>query len=551
MMQQSAHYQMPFLLIGEIIDIGSEDGELVPVKDVPQNPDDDAGTDRAIGYTVLVDMPNGSRIPFSNVTQACLFGGIGDFFQCRLRASSDPSGIFKFPQEIRDGDKAGSSLGNRVIIAFIGGDIRKPCIVGYLPHPKRVLDIPDQTRWDTQAKLSYKGMEVVIDDLGQMKILTRGAPSEVDDITKEQTEPNEITDSEPVELPERESLAPLPSPALLPNMPPLLPNGPSLPVPTQNDNLKYPDPKYTVETGYLQLGQWYVVDTEGQTVFLDRDSKTITLSNGADTIQIDKANKKIFLVSSGDVELTCQNDFVASITGNKHNTVSANEWYAVKGDEYRNVGNTRTANIVDKDAIKAGTSWTVDIGTAEQVEGGTGKSGDKHSASINLSTGNSFTMDDDNIFLVHKTGALFNIDKDGNVMILSKDGSMISMDSASSNINIMSKKGTLLAIGETITCAGKSGKEIITIKDGEVTIASGDTLNLSAPSVNISAGNINVGDKATMSAVLGENLQTWLDGHTHPTGAGPSGSPILPTAMYTKTPLDILSSAVKVRKGGP
>lgn len=491
-MKQSAHFQMPFLLAGEILDTSVFD------KGVPFAVKDSTNTDRAVGYTVMVTFPNGSKTTFANVVEACMFGGIGDFFQNRMRASADVT--FAVPIEEKDAEKTITTIGCRVLVAFVGGDTRKPVIVGKLPHPQRALDLPDTTQDLPQAKLAFKGFEAHIDPIGQVIFVSRGAPDESDGTETTETSPRE--DVGPVDLPDRETNAPLPSTSLIPNLPPKMLEKPSLEEPTINAKLKYPDKKYTSEMGFLELGEWYFVDSEGQTIMFDRDSKTITLSNGKDTIQLDKEHKKIFVQSSGDLEVTTQNDYVTSVMGNKHQTITKDELYAVKGNEFRSIGNSRASNVVDKDIGKVGSAWEIEVGTAESVEGGTGKSKDKHRASIKLSTGNSLVLDDDNITITHKSGSIITMDKDGKVGI-------------------------------------KGSKEVDV--DADKIVVTGKT-------VDIKGGKVTVGEGASMSAVLGENLASWLDQHTHPTGTGPSGPAIIPTTSFSGSPKDILSSTVKVNK---
>jgi hypothetical protein len=491
-MQQSAHFQMPFILAGEILDTAVFDkGVLFAVKD-------STNTDRAVGYTVMVTFPNGSKTTFANVVEACMFGGIGDFFQNRMRTSNDVT--YAAPTQESEAEQTITTIGCRVLVAFVGGDTRKPVIVGKLPHPQRALDLPDSTQDVPQAKLAFKGFEAHIDPVGQVVFVSRGAPDESNG--KETTESVAREDVGPVDLPERETNTPLPSTSLIPNLPPKMLTKPSLEEPTPNEKLKYPDKKYTSELGFLELGEWYFVDSEGQTIMFDRDSKTITLSNGQDTIQLDKEHKKIFVQTSGDLEVTTQNDYVTSVMGNKHQTITKDEWYAVKGNEQRSVGGSRTSNVVDKDTTKTGSAWEIEVGTAESVEGGTGTAKDKHRASIKLSTGNSFIIDDDNISITHKSGSVITMDKDGKVSI-------------------------------------KGSKEVDL--DADKIVVTGKT-------VDIKGGKVTVGEGASMSAVLGENLAEWLDQHIHPTGTGPSGPAAVPTSSFKGSPKDILSGTVKVNK---
>jgi hypothetical protein len=498
-MRQQAHFQMPYLLAGEILDTNKEGEKLTAITDKGfDEKNKPAGEERAVGYSVLVTFPNGSQTLFSNVVQACSFGGIGDFFQSKLRASKDV--LHKFPEKAAD-LKDIVSIGSRVLVAFVGGDMRKPVIVAHLPHPNRAFDLPDKTKNEPQAKFSYKGLEIQVNYKGEVITTSRGSPTESDG-SSETTKAYERKDVGAVDLPDRETNAPLPSTALVPNMPPKLLSKASSEMPTENKKLKYPDKKYTTESGFLELGEWYVVDSEGQTIFLDRDSKTLTLTNGTETIQFDKEHKKLFVQSSGDLEVTTQNDYCTSVMGAKHQTISKNEWYAVKGDEFRSVGGSRTSNVVDKDVTKIGTSWVIEVGSAESVAGGSGKSGDKHRAGIKLSTGNSFTIDDDEIKIVHKSGALISMDKDGKVTITTKKDVSVTAE----NVTVTSKKA------------------------------------------DIKADEITLGKESSFAAVLGENLCEWLDKHIHPTGTGPSGPPAVLTSATKGSAKDIVSAKVKLMK---
>lgn len=529
-------FEMPYILAGEIV----EANESAVV--------DGQGDARAVGYTVLVEFPNGSRTVYRNVTQACMFGGIGDFFQSRLRASHDNSGQFNLPKNIEDSSRTLSTLGTRVLIQFIAGDMRRPIIVGYLPHPKRGFDIPDAQEFDTQAKVSYKGFEVNANALGEVKFTHRGAPVERDVVTGEQMDEYEREEMGPPEFEERGDVSPLPSDPFEPVLPNKLMTSASLSEPSANPALGYPDKKFTSEMGFLQLGEWYVVDSEGQQIMLDRDAQAITLTNGQDTIQIDKAHKKIFLRSSGDIEIASDNDYVASVFGSKHQTVDLNEWRLVRGNHYQSVGGTRTANVVDSDTIKAGSSFDVQVGVADAVEGGTGTSAEQHRASISLSTGNTFMMDDESVMLIHNTGALLTIDKTGNITLLAKDGSNLYINSDESTVTVMSSKGALLSLDDKITAIDATGKQMISIKDGTIDVTAADQVTITGKAVSINAGNVTLGAQAQMSAVLGENLQTWLDAHTHMCPSGPSAPPLIPSASLTGSPASILSKAVKVRQ---
>jgi hypothetical protein len=534
--QSSNQFVMPYLLTGEIIEVLKDQ-----VKDENDEP-------IAVAYNVYVNFPNGSKTILHNVIQASLFGGIGDFSQFRLRASKDVK--FDVATDSKSAKITSTTVGDKVLIAFVSGDLRRPIIIGCLPHSQRAFDLPDIEGVELkqpQGKVAYNGFEFQSNEKGESTFTNRGSPQVKDTDAGLESKLLERTDVGPKELPARESKTPLPADVIPPNVPPKILPKASIPV-TENPALIYPDEKYTTEEGFLELGEWYVVDNEGQTIFLDRDSKTLTISNGNDLIQIDKEHKKIFFQSTGDMEITTALDYAKSVKGDQHVTIDKNEMSLTKEDEYTTVGGSRTANIVDKDTSTIGNAWTVTIGTAKEVEQGKGKLGAKHSATLALSTGNTITMDDDNCWMIHRTGAMLTLTKEGNAMLMGKDGSMLSIDATNGTVNLISKKGVMFSVGEKILLSSKSGKEFVSVKDDEVTIASGKNVNINAASVAINAGNISVGDKATFSAVNGENMMTWLTAHVHGSAVGLTSPATIPPATYTMTPLDLLSKSVKIRK---
>ncbi len=103
--------------------------------------------------------------------------------------------------------------------------------------------------------------------------------------------------------------------------------------------------------------------------------------------------------------------------------------------------------------------------------------------------------------------------------------------------------------GETATITFNSSGITITDKDQnkiqlnggncEITLSSGFTVTGS--SSDLSTTTVNLGSGASASAVLGEQLLTYLQTHTHPTGVGPSGPPIVPPTS------SLLSTSVKLK----
>ena len=80
----------------------------------------------------------------------------------------------------------------------------------------------------------------------------------------------------------------------------------------------------------------------------------------------------------------------------------------------------------------------------------------------------------------------------------------------------------------------------ITLTSASIDMKALTSIKATAPLFEAKAANVNLGIKATQSAVLGELLLEWLLTHTHGTGVGPSGPPIV---IPTPT---LLSKSVKI-----
>ena len=125
-------------------------------------------------YTCSALMPNGSRIILTNIEMATMFGGIGDYIQRRARTTTDDGN--KVPDELSN-DSLSPTIGERVLISFVGGSIQYPIIVGYLQHPSQTEEFTDDPV-DTkpQAVFQYLGVRFEISDKGAIRCIKKGAP---------------------------------------------------------------------------------------------------------------------------------------------------------------------------------------------------------------------------------------------------------------------------------------------------------------------------------------------------------------------------------------
>lgn len=116
----------------------------------------------------------------------------------------------------------------------------------------------------------------------------------------------------------------------------------------------------------------------------------------------------------------------------------------------------------------------------------------------------------------------------GSVEVTNKQGSKITLDAENKQIVVDDVDN-----GNTVTL-DSNGVKVKT--KAKVVVEGATEFSVEASSIKLGASS------ASFSAVLGEKLAAWLKSHTHPTGVGPSGTPVPPLIDA-----DILSQNVKVK----
>jgi hypothetical protein len=101
---------------------------------------------------------------------------------------------------------------------------------------------------------------------------------------------------------------------------------------------------------------------------------------------------------------------------------------------------------------------------------------------------------------------------------------------------IFTSDGASLTLGDTLVLSDASGDDLISITEGEVQIQSSNNVTVVGNVFSATVGTLFLGQNAAIPAVLGLMLMAWLDTHIHPTGTGPSGPPVIPTASLIGTP---------------
>jgi len=137
--------------------------------------------------------------------------------------------------------------------------------------------------------------------------------------------------------------------------------------------------------------------------------------------------------------------------------------------------------------------------------------------------------------------AFVELTKTGSVHVANKNGSYAVFDTEGKNIRIVSEQGHSVTIKDSgIEIKDKDGNQV-TLANGKLTASVKGSVTVKGTDTTIDSPLVKVGSNASMSGVCGEPLMSWLSTHTHPTGVGPSGPPLVPP-----TPT-ILSNSVKLK----
>jgi len=117
-------------------------------------------------------------------------------------------------------------------------------------------------------------------------------------------------------------------------------------------------------------GKFKLTDNEGQAIMLDRVGKTATWTNGADSITIDKGNKKIAMVSSGEMSQSSQK--AMSMDSSDALNVSSKQDTSVKSGANLNMESTGSfqSKSSGKMSNQSSGDWTVTAGGNVMIQGG-------------------------------------------------------------------------------------------------------------------------------------------------------------------------------------
>lgn len=453
---------------------------------------------------------NGSVVIFRQAMMAEPLSGLDNFHEVVLRSASEDSGAgVSYTTET---NKALRNPGDRVLICFANDSPKMPIIIGTLPHPT-ISTLANGTSTDEvleslpalvdsvppQLRGRYNGFQYRIDEIGQARFQHSG-------VAKIKIEQGYFVgkEDEPVS-----SLT-------------------------------------TVD--FLSKGSFRIVDNNKQAFVVDAEKKFISINNTTKApteilesisaieieepndeqapigqeIRLDQANKTLSLLSSDKFKTIVGGDSFKKVIGNQNTEIFKDENRVVYGNFIENIA--KNALIT----VQQDLSLTV-----------------SKNISLVSQAGNSIFLDSspgkEGVYIAHKTGAQIVLDKQGSVKIFAQDGSFLFINAATGEITMTTAAGAIITAKENVVISNSSGTEIITLRDGNVEISSGENVTISGGNVNVNSGSVSLGAGATFSAVVGEQLMTWLSSHTHPTAVGPSGPPIIPPVQT------ILSQSVKVK----
>jgi len=135
------------------------------------------------------------------------------------------------------------------------------------------------------------------------------------------------------------------------------------------------------------------------------------------------------------------------------------------------------------------------------------------------------------------------MEADGSVIINNQNGATLELNATDATLLILDDNGNSITLKDkTITIMNNANPaDSIVLKDGVVTILSTKAVTIATPSVSLDAGGVALAHGADSPAMRHREWELWAKTHTHPTGTGPSGPPIVPP------PPTIASSNVKLK----
>ncbi len=241
MLEPNTYPKIDCPIEGEIIGVTDKSGEA---------------TKGPFFYKVLATYPNGSKGVLTNVAMKTAFGGIGDYFQFRLRGSYEDADNQPTSKDFPKDSTRKAAIGDRVIIQFLGGHLNRPIITGFLPHPSTNWHYEKHSDLKPQGIFTYLGVTAHWDEAGQFQFVRRGAPEVL-------YKPSAGGLAGAIDSLASGSLDDSDDPTKPPNVPGLKPK---------------PDDE-VVRVAFLDGGVFRVTDSAGQMLEMDHNKNRIYISN--------------------------------------------------------------------------------------------------------------------------------------------------------------------------------------------------------------------------------------------------------------------------------
>jgi len=326
---------------------GSYEGEILQVQDK-------IGGDKQnlIRYTCLVYFSDGVKV-IPNVRQSSMLGGIADYWRRRATATSDDSAS---TQALGSTSQPGldATVGERVIITFLNGNISNPVITGYLQHPDQAIEEDlDDSNPDVNAIFQYLGIRATINSDGELTLTHKGLPT-VSWVPQGSVAGSGLANA----LSAIDNVGGNNSPAIVPA----------------------PETEVTLFE-FLKGGVFRVRDEEGQSITIDRTNKEILISNNnlgsTETILTDLPTDAEYIkFDKGSEELTvsARQNLVLNSDDERNDTTIGDYEHDIGGDSDVTVAGDQSTTVVGSKKTNVAGSWKINTTGSFQVSAKAGLS---------------------------------------------------------------------------------------------------------------------------------------------------------------------------------
>lgn len=239
-------------------------------------------------------------------------------------------------------------------------------------------------------------------------------------------------------------------------------------------------------------------------------------------------------------------------TGNYVKTVEFDETITVNRNHQHTVAGSSINQVGDSVRWQIGGDYHLKMNRGQQ-EFMMSSIPDEEKTSFTSKSGHTINIDDtvdaEEISVIHKTGAQFNMSANGSVKLAAQNGMNFFMDTDTDCFTFTGSGGDWFCIRpDEISLT--VGKATIRANQENVQVISSENVVLQAPKCVIQGSAVELGNLATLSVALAEPLALLFDSHIHATSTGPSSPPIPPNtaALLNINPVtSFASDSVKVK----